>query len=85
MAAILPLALDVATLERVILRPEEKMQAYMRNEVELGWLIDPQSKTVTIYSADRQLPSELVDPDRVTGEGPVAGFLLELKQIYDQL
>ena len=64
---------------------EEKMLVYMRNQVELGWLIDPQSKTVTIYSADRQLPSELVDPDRVTGEGPVAGFVLELKQIYDQL
>jgi Uma2 family endonuclease len=59
----------------------QKMQTYLRNKVELGWLIDPQSRTVTIYSSDR----ELIDPERVSGEGPVTGFVLELKQIYDQL
>jgi Uma2 family endonuclease len=63
----------------------EKMQTYLRNKVELGWLIDPQSNTVTIYSADGETPSELREPERVFGEGPVAGFVLDLKQIYDQL
>jgi hypothetical protein len=28
---------------------------------------------------------ELKDPARVEGEGPVAGFVLDLKRIYDQL
>lgn len=64
---------------------QEKMQVYLRNKVELGWLIDPQAKTVSIYSSDRETPSELIEPERVFGEGPVAGFVLELKQIYDQL
>jgi Uma2 family endonuclease len=64
---------------------QEKMQTYLRNTVELGWLIDPQSRTVTIYSSDRETPNELIDPERVFGEGPVAGFVLQLKQIYDQL
>jgi Uma2 family endonuclease len=64
---------------------QEKMQTYLRNKVELGWLIDPQSNTVTIYTAEREAPTELREPERVFGEGPVAGFVLELKQIYDQL
>jgi Uma2 family endonuclease len=64
---------------------QQKMQTYLRNKVELGWLIDPQSRTVTIYSSDRETPNELIEPVRVFGEGPVAGFVLELKQIYDQL
>jgi Uma2 family endonuclease len=63
----------------------EKMQVYLRNKVELGWLIDPQARTVSIYSSERETPSELIEPERVFGEGPVAGFVLELKQIYDQL
>jgi Uma2 family endonuclease len=64
---------------------QEKMQTYLRNKVELGWLIDPQSRTVMIYSSERETPNELIDPERVFGEGPVAGFVLQLKQIYDQL
>jgi Uma2 family endonuclease len=64
---------------------QEKMQTYLRNKVELGWLIDPQSRTVMIYSSERETPNELIDPERVFGEGPVSGFVLQLKQIYDQL
>jgi Uma2 family endonuclease len=61
------------------------MQTYLRNKVDLGWLIDPQSRTVTVYTTDRETPSELIEPERVFGEGPVIGFVLEPKQIYDQL
>ena len=64
---------------------QERMQGYLRNRVELGWLVDPQARTVSIYSFDRPTVSELIQPERVFGEGPVAGFVLELKQIYDQL
>ncbi len=63
----------------------EKMQVYLRNGVELGWSIDPRSRTVLVYKTEAQAPVELKDPERVYGEGPVAGFVLELKQIYDEL
>jgi Uma2 family endonuclease len=62
----------------------EKMLMYQRNGVELGWLIDPLSRTVRIYKPGAEF-IELNDPERVEGEGPVAGFVLDLKQIYDQL
>ena len=62
----------------------EKMLAYLRNGVELGWLIDPLTRTVRIYKQGEEFV-ELDNPPRVEGQGPVAGFVLDLKQIYDQL
>jgi len=62
----------------------EKMLAYIRNGVELGWLIDPLTRTVRIYKQGEDF-IELNDPPSVEGEGPVAGFVLDVKQIYDQL
>ncbi len=62
----------------------EKMLAYLRNGVELGWLIDPKRQTVSIYKPGCEAV-ELKDPERVSGEGPVAGFVLDLKPIYEQL
>ncbi len=63
----------------------EKMLVYLRNGVELGWLIDPDSRTVTIYKPGQERPIEMLNPDTISGEGPVAGFVLDLKQIYEQL
>lgn len=62
----------------------EKMLTYLRNGVELGWLLDPISRTVRIYRQGAPFV-ELENPSRVEGEGPVAGFVLDLKEIYDML
>ena len=62
-----------------------KMRTYLRNGVELGWLIDPLSKTVAIYRAGEAAPVELDDPAQVTGEGPVDGFVLNLQRVYSQI
>jgi Uma2 family endonuclease len=55
----------------------EKMQEYIRNGAELGWLIDPAQRTVTIYRPGRE-PETLTNPESVRGEGPVDGFVLSL-------
>jgi Uma2 family endonuclease len=58
----------------------EKMGEYIANGVKLGWLIDPIDHTVTIYRPGRE-PEVLENPVAVAGEGPVAGFVLELDRI----
>ena len=63
----------------------EKMLTYLRNGVELGWLIDPDSRTADIYKLGQERAVELLSPDTISGDGPVAGFILDLKQIYKQL
>lgn len=59
----------------------EKMEEYLNNGVQLGWLIDPIEGTVTIYRSGRE-PEVLANPASVAGEGPVAGFVLTLKRVF---
>jgi len=65
------------------LRPlQEKMEEYIANGVQLGWLIDPKERTVTIYGSAP--PRVLQNPATVSGEGPVEGFVLTLDRILNQ-
>lgn len=62
----------------------EKMQRWMANGVQLGWLIDPDERTVYIYRPNRE-PEQLTQAESIQGEGPVAGFVLELRDIFAEL
>ena len=59
---------------------KEKMQEYMENGAELGWLIDPQERCVYIYTPDGV--EEQVEPQEVRGTGVLEGFRLELEDIW---
>lgn len=56
---------------------KDKIQLWIKNGAELGWLIDPERRQVVIYRPNCE-PTALDDPAQVAGEGPVAGFVLEL-------
>ncbi len=60
---------------------KEKMQMWIRNGVELAWLVDPSRKTVEIYRPGQAM-EEQVGHSAVHGEGPVAGFVLELGMVW---
>lgn len=59
----------------------EKMQEYIANGVKLGWLIDPIERTAAIYRPGRE-PEALNNPASLSGEGPVAGFVLDLGRVF---
>lgn len=59
-----------------------KMEEWIENGAVLGWLIDPANRTVWIYRAGQAEPQELHDAARIEGEGPVAGFALDLSRIW---
>ena len=60
---------------------EAKMEEYMANGASLGWLIDPLSKTATVYRAGRA-PEPLVGPQHLSGSGILPGFELDLTEIF---
>ncbi len=62
-------------------RLKAKMEEYIANGAELGWLIDPKDRTVWIYRPGRP-PECVANADCIAGEGPVAGFVLELADIW---
>lgn len=65
-------------------RLHTKMLEWIENGAELGWLIDPFSRSVTIYRPGAE-PQTLTAPSTVKGEGPVEGFTLDLTDIWEAL
>jgi Uma2 family endonuclease len=60
----------------------QKMEEWMRAGVELGWLIRPDRAKVYIYRAGQKGAEERTGITKLKGEGPVAGFELDLKDIW---
>lgn len=61
-----------------------RMNDWIANGAQLAWMIDAEARIVEIYRPGRE-PEWLRAPDSVAGEGPVEGFVLDLKEIWDPL
>ena len=61
---------------------QAKMREWMENGAKLGWLLDADNRTAYVYRPGRE-PERLIAPDRLVGEPPVEGFVLELAEIWD--
>ncbi|OKH23522.1 hypothetical protein NIES593_09870 [Hydrococcus rivularis NIES-593] len=59
---------------------QAKMQEYLDNGVQLGWLIEPDTKTVEIYRSGQQVEI-LNNPQTLSGEDVLPGFILDLSEI----
>lgn len=60
---------------------QAKMQEYLDNGVQLGWLIEPKAKTVEIYRS-RQPVEILNNPLTLSGEDVLPEFSLDLSEIF---
>ncbi|ELR99539.1 Uma2 family endonuclease [Gloeocapsa sp. PCC 73106] len=58
----------------------DKMQEYINNGANLGWLLDPMRKVVEIYRPGQ--PVEILqNPTQLSGENVLSGFVLNLEEI----
>jgi Uma2 family endonuclease len=60
---------------------KEKMERWIANGVQLGWLIDGDHKTVYVYRKGRN-PVTRRGVVELAAEGPVKGFVLQLAAIW---
>jgi Uma2 family endonuclease len=60
---------------------QERMQEYMENGAQLGWLIDPQTKRVEIYRFGEAV-EVLENPSHLSRETVLPGFTLSLQRIF---
>jgi Uma2 family endonuclease len=60
---------------------QAKMQEYLDNGAQLGWLINPQNHQVEIYHPGREVEI-LEHPMELSGEDVLPGFLLNLRRIW---
>lgn len=66
-------------------RPKElqdKMEEYIKNGSKLAWLIDPENRQVIVYRRDRK-PEILNNPEIISGETLLPGFILHVKDIWE--
>jgi Uma2 family endonuclease len=59
----------------------EKMQEYLVNGAQLGWLIDPGRKQVEVYRFGKEVET-LNNPAELSGEGVLPGFVLILQRVW---
>lgn len=58
-----------------------KMERWIANGVKLAWLIDGDARTVYVYRNGHPSKTRR-NLTAIAGEGPVAGFVLDLKRIW---
>jgi Uma2 family endonuclease len=63
-------------------RLQEKMAEYIAQGAQLGWLVNPEKKTVEIHRPDGTIEKRH-GIDQLEGEGPVAGFVLDLIDVWN--
>lgn len=59
---------------------QTKMQEYRNNGVRLGWLINPQDRTVEIYRLGQEV-EVIQSPFSLSGEDVLPGFTLQINSI----
>jgi Uma2 family endonuclease len=62
---------------------QRKMQEYIDNGVRLAWLLDPQNRRVYVYRPDAAM-EQLDDPTTISGEPVLAGFVLDVRALFDK-
>jgi Uma2 family endonuclease len=60
---------------------QAKMEEYIANGAQLGWLLDPASRVVTVYRPD-QPPTTLENAATISGDPVLPGFTLELEPVW---
>ena len=60
---------------------QQKMEEYMANGAELGWLIDPFDRKIYVYRP--RTPVEVLDnPKEISGEPLLKGFVLDVQSLW---
>jgi len=60
---------------------KKKMELWIANGAQLGWLIDPRKRQVHVYEPGKAPRVE--SGRKVAGSGPVEGFVLELDPVWE--
>ncbi|HZS47087.1 MAG TPA: Uma2 family endonuclease [Blastocatellia bacterium] len=60
---------------------QEKMQEYIENGAQLGWLIDPRRRQVHVYRPNKEI-EVLENPSELSGESVLPGFVLDLTKVW---
>ena len=76
------LAVEVISPTDVQYRVIKKAVAYLEAGTRLVWVLEPVTKTVTVYRSERDIET-LTRDDTLTGEDVVPGFSCQVSQLFE--
>ena len=75
------LIVEVVSRTDSLVEQQEKMQLWIKNGAQLGWLVDPSREIVVVYRPNTE-PEQLDKPGRLGGEDVCAGLEVDLERIW---
>lgn len=60
---------------------QEKMEEYIENGAQLGWLVDPVGRQVLVYRLQQPV-RQLLNPFEMSGDPELEGFALRMEEIW---
>ena len=72
---------EVRSPSDVLKKLQAKMEEYIANGCQLGWLIDPENRQVHIYRPGQEVQI-LDNPEAVAGDPELPGFVLDLEPVW---
>ena len=76
------LAVEVVSPSDTLNRIQEKVFAYLEAGTQLVWLLEPRSKTVTVYRSETDI-TLLTRNDTLSGEEVVEGFTCQVAELFE--
>ena len=75
------LAIEVVSPNDLASDLDEKVEDYQKAGVELVWVIQPESRTVSVYRSDGSV-SRLHQDDELSGEEVIPGFRCQVRSLF---
>lgn len=63
-------------------RLQKKLEEYVQNGAQLGWLLDPSTRKVYVYRPGAEV-EVLEDPEAVSGDPLLRGFTLDVRALWE--
>ncbi len=78
------LVVEVVSPSDTVYEVEQKMRGWLDAGVELGWVVTPSARTVTVYRSHNDIQL-LTEKDGLQGESVLPGFVCPLKELFASL
>jgi Uma2 family endonuclease len=75
-------AVELRSPSDSIKRLQKKMEEYIENGAQLGWLLDPSTRRVYVYRPGAEV-EVLEDPETISGEPLLRGFTLDMCALWE--
>lgn len=79
--AVPPFVVETRSPGLTLASQQRKMDIYVANGVQLGWLVDPIQRRIHVYRPHRQ-PEVLDDPQALTGEDVMSGLVVDMSDVW---